>query len=83
MKHQIKIIKLTLYFSILLLLFPKPAFAYLDPGAGSYLLQIIAASFFTALFLFKGWWKKAKEFFLKIILRKDKHLIEKTSNNHK
>ncbi len=32
--------------------------SYLDPGSGSFLLQIILASFLGALFVVKSYWKK-------------------------
>jgi len=32
--------------------------AYLDPGSGSFLLQIILASILGALFVAKSYWKK-------------------------
>lgn len=83
MKQKPSIIKILLCLFIALLILPKTTYAYLDPGAGSYLLQIIAAGFFTALFLFKGWFNKVKEFFLKIILRKDKTPVDKTSEKDK
>lgn len=69
MKNRQKIIKKIISFGIIILLFPQPAYAYLDPGTGSYLLQIIAAGFFATLFLFRGWWKKVQAFFVKISRR--------------
>lgn len=68
-------IQLFIYLGVLLLILPKITYAYLDPGTGSYLLQIIAASFFAALFLMKGWFKGLRNFFLKIF-RKDKKIID-------
>ncbi len=35
--------------------------AYIDPGTGGYLLQIILAALFGALFTLKVCWKKIKE----------------------
>ncbi len=44
-------------------LFPQTAHAYLDPGSGSYFLQIILASLLTGLYMIKLFWSKIKNFF--------------------
>jgi hypothetical protein len=49
-----------LLFGVGLLLLPAVAEAYIDPGAGSYLLQILAASIFGALFAIKLFWQRIK-----------------------
>jgi hypothetical protein len=36
---------------------------YIDPGSGSYLVQVIIAGVLGALFYFKGLWFKFKELF--------------------
>ncbi len=69
MKNRQTIIKKVIFLTFILLLLPKNTYAYLDPGTGSYLLQIIAAGLFATLFLFKNWWKKIQEFFVKIFRR--------------
>jgi hypothetical protein len=43
--------------------------AYLDPGSGSYLLQLLIAGFFGALFVIRMSWDRIKEFFRKILNR--------------
>ena len=43
--------------------FPQPAYAYLDLGTGSYMLQVSAAAFFAGLFSLKIFWHKIKLFF--------------------
>ena len=40
-------------------------FAYLDPGSGSMLLQVLLALFLGAGFTIKLYWKKLKAFFSK------------------
>jgi hypothetical protein len=47
------------------LLIPKPAFAYLDPGSGSYLIQIIIASVAGGGVLVKTQWRNIKKIFTK------------------
>lgn len=41
---------------------PKPP-AYLDPGSGSFIIQLLVAALFGALFLVKLYWGKIKTFF--------------------
>jgi len=38
---------------------------YIDPGSGSYLIQVIIAAILGALFYFKNLWWKIKAFFFK------------------
>jgi hypothetical protein len=38
-------------------------FLYLDPGSGSYLVQMIIAAVLAGLFFFKSLWWKIKSFF--------------------
>jgi hypothetical protein len=48
--------------------FPLPAQAYMDPGTGSYLLQILLAGFLGAGFAVRMFWGRIKTLFS----RKDK-----------
>ena len=38
---------------------------YVDPGSGSYLIQVIIAAIFGAWFWLKGYWWKVKNYFSK------------------
>lgn len=58
--------KKVIYLLALVLIFPRKADAYLDPGTGSYLLQILAAGALATLFFFKSWWRRLKNLILKI-----------------
>jgi hypothetical protein len=44
-----------------LLVRPSPAHAYLDPGSGSYLLQLAAAAVFASMFTVRLYWQKFKD----------------------
>lgn len=46
---------------MLFLLFPKPAQAYLDPGTGSYVFQLLVAGLLGSLFFLKSAVKKIKK----------------------
>jgi hypothetical protein len=56
----------TLYVSLLFLgFFSKPAFAYLDPGTGSYVVQVLIGVVLAASVTIKVYWKKITNFFTK------------------
>ena len=42
-----------------------PAYAYLDPGTGSLIIQGIIGAFALAAATVTGWWYKVKSFFMK------------------
>jgi len=51
--------------------FPPFAFAYLDPGTGSYIFQLIIAGLVGGLFALKLFWRQIRNFFARIFSRKD------------
>lgn len=60
--------KITLALTTLLLaviIYPKPALAYIDPGSGSYMIQIFFASLIGISLSFRTILKKIKEFLAK------------------
>ena len=62
----------TLFF-LYFFLFTSSAFAYLDPGTGSIILQAIVgafAAFFSTLYIF---WEKVKIFFRKVFKKNNKN----------
>ena len=64
-------INITLFF-LYFFLFTSSAFAYLDPGTGSIILQAIVgafAAFFSTLYIF---WEKVKIFFRKVFKKDNK-----------
>lgn len=63
--------KLFFYITLLVILFPKPVYAYLDPGTGSYLFQILIAGVLGSLFFVKSIFRRVKGF-LKRIFKKNK-----------
>jgi hypothetical protein len=56
---------------LLCLLFPGPAFAYLDPGTGSYVLQVILAALVGAAFAVKLFWRNIRAFFKRLFSREE------------
>lgn len=58
-------------FAILIL--PVDAHAYLDPGTGSYVLQMIIAGLLGAAFAVKMSWFRIKRFFTGLFSRNDRN----------
>ena len=61
------------FFIILMLLtvvFPAKAYAYIDPGTGSYLFQLLIATAVGSLFAIKMFWVNIKTFFSKLFGKK-------------
>lgn len=54
------------------LLMPQPAYAYLDPGTGGYILQLLAAAAVGAAFAIKAFWHNIKAYYNRLI-NKDKN----------
>ena len=52
-----------------LFFFPAQAHAYLDPGTGSYFIQIALATLVGALFAVRLFWGRIKAFFQKLFSR--------------
>lgn len=57
-----------IYYSLFLIIvlqltLSQDAFAYLDPGTGSYIFQVLMAVFIGGLFTVKMYWQKIKNFF--------------------
>ena len=45
------------------LLLPRKSYAYLDPGTGSFIIQMLIATLVGGLFMIKLYFKKIKDFF--------------------
>jgi hypothetical protein len=45
------------------------AIAYLDPGSGSFFIQLLVAGLMGALFLIGAYWRRVKNFFLRMFGR--------------
>jgi hypothetical protein len=44
---------------------------YLDPGSGSFILQLLLAAIFGALFIARAFRQKIKSFFIRLFRKKD------------
>ena len=71
MRLSRRLVEQTIAVSLVLgLLSIQPAFAYIDPGTGSYVIQVAIAFAVGALFAVKMFGKRAIAFFKKIIFAK-------------
>ncbi len=64
--------KIILVSIILNIFFTKSAFAYLDPGTGSIILQALLGAIAAAASYCAFYWNKVKNFFKKIFKKKEK-----------
>jgi len=55
--------KVIFFIFFLIFIIPQPVSAYLDPGFGSMVWQMIAAALFGIAFTIKIYWQKVKNFF--------------------
>lgn len=61
-------VTLNVFGSLLVKVLASPL-AYLDPGTGSYVIQLLIAGLMGALFLVKLYWGKIKSFFVRPSLK--------------
>ena len=66
-----KVVKRVLFLFLLYLLFPRNAYAYLDPATGSYITQIIIAAVIGGLFVIKQYFYRIKSFFKNLFSKKE------------
>ncbi len=79
-----KIINSAIFSAIITsIVFPQQTFAYLDPGTGSYVLQVAAAVFFGGLFAIKTFWGRITLFFKALFGGKGKKHSENPNEKHK
>lgn len=63
MKRFNAVTKLIAVLALVNLIAPRMAYAYLDPGTGSYILQLLLGVFVGAMFAIKIFWKNIKGYF--------------------
>ena len=62
-----KILKYVFFLFILQIINSKIAFAYLDPGAGSFIYQVLISFIISGIFAIKIFWIKIKKIFSGLI----------------
>jgi hypothetical protein len=63
--------RIAVYSAIFYFGLAKPAYAYIDPGSGSYFLQLLIASLLAGLYSLKIYWAKIRSFLGKILKWRD------------
>lgn len=66
-----KMLNVVALVALVYLISPTPAYAYLDPGTGSFIFQLVIAGLAGAAFVIKMYWKKIKTFFAQRFLKDD------------
>jgi hypothetical protein len=69
MRRLRKSAELIILTAALFLIYARNAFAYIDPGTGSFVLQLIIGALLGAAFAVKSFWKNIKAFFSKLLSR--------------
>jgi len=64
---------LAILFMYFYLAIPENAYAYLDPGSGSYFLQLLLAGLLGATFMIKTFWTRLKGFFVSLFSKSQDH----------
>ncbi len=73
MKYRNNIRVLIVLYSLLYFTYPQAAYAYLDPGTGSYFFQILIGILLGALFALKLYWGKIRIFLRNLVVRRETH----------
>jgi hypothetical protein len=71
MKHRANLGTALVVLVLALFFFPAQAHAYLDPGTGSYFIQIALATLVGALFAVRLFWGRIKAFFQKLFSKEE------------
>ena len=73
MKNFTNISTILIVLALSYTVFTEEAYAYLDPGTGSYILQLIIAGLLGGLFALKMFWGKVKNFCVNLFSGRNKH----------
>lgn len=73
MRHFGSLMTILVAIVLVCLVFLRPAYAYLDPGTGSYMLQLLIAALLGAAFAVKVFWKSIRIFFRDLFSSEAEH----------
>lgn len=68
MKNYKYLLKLILVIISLNTFFTQGAYAYIDPGTGSYMFQVAIAAILGTSFAIKSYWQRISNFFLNLLI---------------
>jgi len=66
-------VRLIILFGAFCLIFPSRAHAYIDPGAGSYMLQCAMASALAGAYALMVYWRRLRSFFSRLFRKEPPH----------
>ncbi len=72
MRQINKLFKCGLFCLLLITIFPIQLFCYIDPGTGSYVIQLLIAGLVGVSFFIRIFWKKIKNFISSVFSKKAK-----------
>lgn len=70
---KLKSVRIISYVTIIIALSINSAFAYLDPGTGSFIFQALIAGFVGTLFIIKKFWKNITGFFRNLFNKREQN----------
>jgi hypothetical protein len=80
-RHNVSRLRISaLFFLLAFFMFPGTGHAYLDPGTGSYFLQLLIAAFVGASFALKLYWRKLKSLYARIRHKEQKESDRETDD---
>jgi len=71
-KHFKQVVTGTILIYFICLVSPRAAYAYLDPGTGSYILQLVIAFLLGGSLVIRIYWKKIKTYLANFLSKKQK-----------
>jgi len=73
-----RLVSIMILVALLQVIFTPPAHAYLDPGTGSYIFQLLIAGVVGLAFVIKVFWGRIKGFFTRLFSRTGEQQVEET-----
>jgi hypothetical protein len=73
-----RLLSIMILVALLQVIFTPPAHAYLDPGTGSYIFQLLIAGVVGLAFVIKVFWGRIKGFFTRLFSRTGEQQVEET-----
>ena len=67
---MVRVFKIIAFLFVIQLVVARPVYAYLDPGTGSYIFQLLIASLLGIMFTVKTFWKTIKTFLIRFFHKK-------------
>ena len=76
-----RLVSIMILVALLQVIFTPPAHAYLDPGTGSYIFQLLIAGAVGLAFVIKVFWGRIKGFFTRLFSRTGEPQVEATQED--